>query len=343
MLQTLFYIPCEYYGLPVFGLGLLLAVWAVASLMFVAGLVRRQGFNADTGSYVQLLSMLGLAIAFVLPMLCEARGLPIRGYGMMMLLAVLSGMGLAAYRARRVGVDPEMIFTLAFWLILPGILGARAVYVCEYWTRDFWPAYQHGLGALLFSIFNVAAGGLVDGRVRLPGDDILMGLETLVDVRREHIVAEHELARDVEVRLGLAVRNVGVRGVRRAPAAERRLLVESVHLAVRARDAAGAVARGEVRRGVVVDAPRRLQRNRPQRDRLPLGIHAARDRVGARVPLEEVVERAVLLHDDHHVLDLRSRRERRVRRGNDVRGRSRGKHRQHRVATTTKRTSDPLA
>ena len=78
----------------------------------------------------------GLAIAFVLPLLCEPRGLPIRGYGMMMLLAVLSGMGLAAYRARRVGVDPEMIFTLAFWMILPGILGARAVYVCEYWFRD---------------------------------------------------------------------------------------------------------------------------------------------------------------------------------------------------------------
>ena len=45
--------------------------------------------------------MLGAAIAFVLPLLCEPRGLPIRGYGTMMLLAVLSGMGLAAYRARR--------------------------------------------------------------------------------------------------------------------------------------------------------------------------------------------------------------------------------------------------
>ena len=69
--------------------------------------------------------MLGLAIAFVLPALCDVRGLPIRGYGMMMLLAVLSGMGLAVYRARRVGVDPEMIFALAFWMIVPGILGAQ--------------------------------------------------------------------------------------------------------------------------------------------------------------------------------------------------------------------------
>src|SRR5271165_1949523 len=156
MLQTLFYIPSELFGLPVFGFGLLLAVWAVVSVVLLAWLVRRQGFNADTAGYAQVLAVLGVAIAFVLPMLCEPRGLPIRGYGMMMLLAVLSGMGLAVYRARRVGVDPEMIYALAFWMILPGILGARAVYVCEYWSRDFWPVYDtRGLSALIFAIVNI--------------------------------------------------------------------------------------------------------------------------------------------------------------------------------------------
>ena len=142
MLQTLFHIPCELFGLPVFGFGLLLAAWAVAGAALLAWLIHRQGFNADTRSYAQVLAVLGVAIALLLPLLCEPRGLPIRGYGMMMLLAVLSGMGLAAYRARRVGVDPEMIFALAFWLIVPGMLGARTVYVCEYWTRDFWPVYR---------------------------------------------------------------------------------------------------------------------------------------------------------------------------------------------------------
>jgi phosphatidylglycerol:prolipoprotein diacylglycerol transferase len=162
MLQTLFYIPSEVYGLPIFGFGLLLAVWAAASAVLLAWLIRRQGFNADTASYAQVLGIMGLAIAFVLPMLCEPRGLPVRGYGMMMLLAVLSGMGLAAYRAKRVGVDPEMIFALAFWMIVPGILGARAFYVCQYWFRDFWPVYaSDGLWALVFAVFNVAGGGLV--------------------------------------------------------------------------------------------------------------------------------------------------------------------------------------
>jgi len=161
MLQTLVYIPSELFGLPVFGFGILLAVWALASAVLMARLVRRQGFNADTLGYAQVLAVLGAIIAFVLPLLCEARGLPIHGYGMMMLLAVVSGMGLAVYRARRVGVDPDMMFSLAFWMILPGILGARTVYVCEYWVRDFWPEYKNGFWALIIAIVNVPKGGLV--------------------------------------------------------------------------------------------------------------------------------------------------------------------------------------
>ena len=162
MRQTLFSIPCELFGLPVFGFGLLLAVWAVACAGLLAWLVRRQGFNADTRSHLLVMAVLGAAIAWVLPLLCEPPGLPIRGYGMMMLLAVLSGMGLAVYRARRAGVDPEMIFVLAFWMILPGIFGARTVYVAEYWHDQYWPVYtEHGPAALVFAIVNVAAGGLV--------------------------------------------------------------------------------------------------------------------------------------------------------------------------------------
>lgn len=164
MLQTILYIPNEIGGWPLFGFGILLAVWAVGSVCLLARLVRHQGFNADTKSYLPVLGILGAAIAVVLPALCDARGLPIRGYGAMILLAVVSGLLLAAYRAKRIGVDPEMIFALAFWMILPGIFGARAVYVTEYWNDQFWPAYASpggSLGALLGAIINVAAGGLV--------------------------------------------------------------------------------------------------------------------------------------------------------------------------------------
>ena len=50
MLQTLFYIPCELFGLPVFGFGLLLAVWAVISLAWVAFWMRlRAGLSITQG------------------------------------------------------------------------------------------------------------------------------------------------------------------------------------------------------------------------------------------------------------------------------------------------------
>jgi phosphatidylglycerol:prolipoprotein diacylglycerol transferase len=162
MRPTLFFIPNEVCGWPVFGFGLLLAAWAAAGVALLAWLVRKQGFTADTWGHVPLLLLAGAVIAWVLPLLCEPRGLAIRGYGMMILVAVVAGVGLAMWRARRVGADPDTIFSATFWMILPGIVGARAVYVAEYWSEQYWPVYREkGLAALLGAIVNVAGGGLV--------------------------------------------------------------------------------------------------------------------------------------------------------------------------------------
>ena len=206
MQQTLFHIPNELFGLPVFGFGLLLAVWAVASLIFLLRLARRKGSRDDAVSNALVLAVLGAAIAWVLPLLCEPRGLPVRGYGMMMLLAVVSGLGLAVYRARRAGVDPEMIYTLAFWMILPGILGARAVYVCEYWSEQFWPKYVPGHpGPLIFAILNIAGGGLVVYGAFFGG---ILGLALFWRRYRVPLLATADLVAP-SMLLGLALGRVG--------------------------------------------------------------------------------------------------------------------------------------
>ena len=140
MRSTLFHIPAEVAGLPVFGYGLLLALWAVASVALLAWLVRRQGFNADTRGYLPVLVVMGLVIAYLLPAISDRQGLPIRGYGIMLLVAVVSGVALAMYRARRMGVDPELIMSLAFWIFVGGIVGGRMFFVIEYWDRDFSPS-----------------------------------------------------------------------------------------------------------------------------------------------------------------------------------------------------------
>jgi len=159
MLRTLFYIPNqEIAGLPVFGRGWLLLAWVVFSVVLLIWLVRKQGPKAEAWGYVPLLVLVALAIWWLLPVLCkDGRGLPIRGYGVMLLVAVTSAVALAVWRARRVGLDPELILTLAFWAFVPGIIGARAFYVREYWGD----VQEETLLGTLIAIINLPDGGLV--------------------------------------------------------------------------------------------------------------------------------------------------------------------------------------
>jgi phosphatidylglycerol:prolipoprotein diacylglycerol transferase len=135
MCTELFRIPYVWGGVPMFGVGVLLAVWAVASAIGLGLLVRRQGWSAEVWSLVPVVAILGAAILF-LPRLFPD-GLPIRGYGVMVLLGAVSGVVLAIYRARQVGLHPDVIMSLAFWLFVCGILGARLFYVIEYWEEMF--------------------------------------------------------------------------------------------------------------------------------------------------------------------------------------------------------------
>jgi phosphatidylglycerol---prolipoprotein diacylglyceryl transferase len=214
MCQTLFHIPATVSGYPVFGFGLLLALWAVATIITLTVLARRQGFNADTWGYVPILLLIGAIIAWLLPQICERSadgtllGLPIRGFGMMNLLAVVSGTLLAAWRAKRVGLDPDLIFTLIFWMLIPGIIGARAFYVIEYWHRDYWPTYAGeggSLGALLRNVVNLTQGGLVVYGSFLGG---MLGVFLFVRKHRMPLLAVADLIAP-SMLLGLAIGRVG--------------------------------------------------------------------------------------------------------------------------------------
>ena len=69
--------------------------------------------------------LLGAAIVF-LPRIFPD-GLPVRGYGLMLLVGITSGVGMAMYRARQGGLDPEIILSLAIWLVVCGVVGAQTV------------------------------------------------------------------------------------------------------------------------------------------------------------------------------------------------------------------------
>ncbi|NLX96133.1 MAG: PDZ domain-containing protein [Rhodopirellula sp.] len=201
MLQTLFHVPNEIGGVAVFGFGLLLALWALGSVLLLAWLGWRQGFSADTWGYVPILLLIGAAIWLLLPRLAEAEGLPIRGYGVMLLLALVASTTMAAWRGRRLGIDPEVIFAMAFWLFVPGLLGARLFYVIEYWPKFA----QATIGATLLEIVKVTEGGLVVYGALIGG---FLGLVAFLLKHRLPMLATFDLLAP-SVMLGLAIGRLG--------------------------------------------------------------------------------------------------------------------------------------
>ena len=163
MRSTLFVIPHELAGIPLFGFGWLLLAWIVLCAVMLAVLLRRQGWNQDTASYLPFQVFVALFIVFLLPRLELVTdkgvplGLPIRGFGIMMALATVAGVGLALHRAKKRGIDPDAIMSLAMWMFIPGIIGARLFYVVQYWEQFNKPTLEQTLLALL----NVTNGGLV--------------------------------------------------------------------------------------------------------------------------------------------------------------------------------------
>lgn len=85
-------------------------------------------------------------------------GVPIRGYGMLLLLASVCGIGLAVHRAQQNRIEADAIFSLAIWMFVCGIAGARLFFVIEYWEVRFanLPFPQSVLEVFMFT-----EGGLV--------------------------------------------------------------------------------------------------------------------------------------------------------------------------------------
>lgn len=174
MRRDLFIIPHQPFDweIPIFGFGWALALWILISAIWLICQVYRRGWNSEIIGFLPLFVMVAVAVRYLLPNLeiVDATGttvgLPIRGYGLMLLLGVVSGLLLAAWRAQQSKIDPEHIYSLGFAMIVSGILGARLFYVVQFWD-DFATVVQNGqrvpvgLVPLLKNLMNIAEGGLV--------------------------------------------------------------------------------------------------------------------------------------------------------------------------------------
>ncbi|MEM6799016.1 MAG: prolipoprotein diacylglyceryl transferase family protein [Planctomycetota bacterium] len=156
MRSELFLIPVEYAGVPIFGFGVLLAVWAVALAAILWWLLRQPNGRAEVYAQLPVFAVVTLVI-IGLPWVMPG-GLPIRGYGVMLVLAASTGLAMAVHRARARGVAPDTVLSMAFAMFLLGILGARVFFVVRYWDDAFAPyGTAEGLRKALF----FTEGGLV--------------------------------------------------------------------------------------------------------------------------------------------------------------------------------------
>lgn len=156
MRSELFRIPLEIGGAPLFGVGWLLAVWVIIACAALAWVWTNQQRRQEFWSYA-FPALIGAAMIFAVPRLAP-EGIPIRGYGVMLLLAVSTGLAMMIHRAKARGIHPDLIFSLAFWLFIAGIAGARLFFVIEYWDVRF---AGQDLKSTLVDVLRFTEGGLV--------------------------------------------------------------------------------------------------------------------------------------------------------------------------------------
>jgi len=83
----------------------------------------------------------------------------IRGYGLMLAISFLVGIYLAVWRAKKAGISPERIMSLALYVLISSVVGARLLYVLFHWDEyasDPWSVVSPFQGGQLVGI-----GGLV--------------------------------------------------------------------------------------------------------------------------------------------------------------------------------------
>jgi phosphatidylglycerol:prolipoprotein diacylglycerol transferase len=79
--------------------------------------------------------------------------IPIRSYGLMLMIGFLGGTWWAMRRAQRTKCDPDLVVNLAFISLLSSVIGARIFYVLHYWD-------EHFAGRSFWDVVNITAGGL---------------------------------------------------------------------------------------------------------------------------------------------------------------------------------------
>ena len=163
MLQTVLRIPHEVGGLPLFGYGWVAAALALGLAGVILTAILKPAMRNDVIQASPMLIIMLVVSIWVMPHLEEqgpnntSLGLPIRGYGVMLVAGVVSGFALTVARGRRMGFNPDRVLTMLVGMFVTGILGARVFHVIQYWDR----IYDGSVRSTLIRAVKFNEGGLV--------------------------------------------------------------------------------------------------------------------------------------------------------------------------------------
>lgn len=139
----------------------------------------------------------------MLPKLFQFGPFAVYTYGLMMMSAFFFGILLAAYRAKRNGIAPTLIWDLSVWILLSSLVGARLLYVLTHIDefRGHW-----------LDIINPIQSG---GQIGIAGMSLLGGITAAI-VTSIYYIRKHRLElwsiADIiapSVALGIALGRVG--------------------------------------------------------------------------------------------------------------------------------------
>ena len=165
MQQTLFFIPHWLLDGP------LMIAWLCLGALFLVWQFFKHGNSNETWSFLPVFLIVSAVIYFVIPRVevlginpedptgpAILQGLAVRGYGLMLLTAIVAGVSIVMSRCEKIGVTKDQITQLGFWMMLCGIAGARVFYVVQK-SDEFFP---NGITLeSLANIVNMTQGGLV--------------------------------------------------------------------------------------------------------------------------------------------------------------------------------------
>lgn len=157
MCSELFRIPLHWGSAPIFGFGVALAIWVLVAAWALVQTSSVVGWPAALRAHLPTALIIAAGIIWGVPKMFP-EGLPIRGYGVMVLAGSVAGILMAIHRAREANLPDDEILGFAVWLFLGGVIGARLFYIIEYWDQRI---HQTDAWSTLVEALKFTEGGLV--------------------------------------------------------------------------------------------------------------------------------------------------------------------------------------